>query len=59
MVFYLGCDDFSNIPFNINFVLYELADGAWKLQSRMDVQNVISHIGRVMGSMCLRGVGSH
>lgn len=24
-------------------------------KSRMDVQNVISHIGRVMGSMCLGG----
>lgn len=23
-----GRDDFSTIPFNINFVLYELADGA-------------------------------
>ena len=28
MMFNLGRDDFFKIPFHINFVLYELADGA-------------------------------
>lgn len=48
MMFNIARDDFSKIPFHINFVLYGLADGTQKLQNGMAaVWCVKSQSGRV------------